>query len=128
MLAGADAKTAFDKDGLLDELKKALAERALNAEMDHHLETDEEDGNRRNGYGKKTVLTGTGKMALAVPRDRLSTFDPLLIAKYQRRFPGFDEKIISMYARGMSTREIQGHLRELYGLDVSPDLVSAVTD
>lgn len=128
LLAGTDAKTAFDKDGLLDELKKALAERALNAEMDHHLETGEEDGNRRNGYGKKTVLTGTGKMALAVPRDRLSTFDPLLIAKYQRRFPGFDEKIVSMYARGMSTREIQGHLRELYGLDVSPDLVSAVTD
>lgn len=128
LLAGSDAKTAFDKDGLLDELKKALAERALNAEMDHHLETGEEDGNRRNGYGKKTVLTGTGKMALAVPRDRLSTFDPLLIAKYQRRFPGFDEKIVSMYARGMSTREIQGHLRELYGLDVSPDLVSAVTD
>lgn len=128
LLAGADARTAFDKDGLLDELKKALAERALNAEMDHHLETGEEDGNRRNGYGKKTVLTGTGKIALQVPRDRLSTFDPHLIAKYQRRFPGFDEKIVSMYARGMSAREIQGHLRELYGLDVSPDLVSAVTD
>ena len=128
LLAGADAKTAFDKDGLLDELKKALAERALNAEMDHHLEAGEGDGNRRNGYGKKTVLTGTGKIALEVPRDRLSTFDPQLIAKYQRRFPGFDEKIVSMYARGMSTREIQGHLRELYGLDVSADLISAVTD
>ncbi|SUS05775.1 transposase [Candidatus Defluviicoccus seviourii] len=128
LLAGTDAKTAFDKDGLLDELKKALAERALNAEMDHHLETGEEDGNRRNGYGKKTVLTGTGKVALEVPRDRLATFDPQLIAKYQRRFPGFDEKIVSMYARGMSTREIQGHLREIYGLDVSPDLISAVTD
>jgi len=128
LLAGSDAKTAFDKDGLLDELKKALAERALNAEMDHHLETGEEDGNRRNGYGKKTVLTGTGKVALEVPRDRLATFDPQLIAKYQRRFPGFDEKIVSMYARGMSTREIQGHLREIYGLDVSPDLISAVTD
>ena len=128
LLAGTDAKTAFDKDGLLDELKKALAERALNAEMDHHLETGAEDGNRRNGYGKKTVLTGTGKLALEVPRDRLATFDPQLIAKYQRRFPGFDEKIVSMYARGMSTREIQGHLRELYGLDVSPDLISAVTD
>jgi len=128
LLAGADAKTAFDKDGLLDELKKALAERALNAEMDHHLEAGEGDGNRRNGYGRKTVLTGTGKIALEVPRDRLSTFDPQLIAKYQRRFPGFDEKIVSMYARGMSTREIQGHLRELYGLDVSPDLISAVTD
>ena len=128
LLAGTDAKTAFDKDGLLDELKKALAERALNGEMDHHLETGAEDGNRRNGYGKKTVLTGTGKLALEVPRDRLATFDPQLIAKYQRRFPGFDEKIVSMYARGMSTREIQGHLRELYGLDVSPDLISAVTD
>jgi putative transposase len=128
LLAGADAKTAFDKDGLLDELKKALAERALNAEMDHHLEAGEGDGNRRNGYGKKTVLTGTGNIALEVPRDRQATFDPQLIAKYQRRFPGFDEKIVSMYARGMSTREIQGHLRELYGLDVSPDLISAVTD
>lgn len=128
LLAGADAKTAFDKDGLLDELKKALAERALNAEMDHHLDTGEGIGNRRNGYGRKTVLTGSGKLALEVPRDGLSTFDPQLIAKYQRRLPGFDEKIVSMYARGMSTREIQGHLRELYGLDVSPDLVSAVTD
>ena len=128
LLAGADAKTAFDKDGLLDELKKALAERALNAEMDHHLEASGSDGNRRNGYGNKTVLTGTGKIALDVPRDRLSSFDPQLIAKYQRRFPGFDNKIISMYARGMTTREIQGHLRELYGIDVSPDLISAVTD
>jgi len=128
LLAGTDAKSAFDKDGLLDELKKALAERVLNAEMDHHLEAGEGNGNRRNGYGRKTVLTGTGKIDLAVPRDRLSSFDPQLIAKYQRRFPGFDEKIVSMYARGMSTREIQGHLRELYGLDVSPDLISAVTD
>jgi putative transposase len=128
LLGGADAKTAFDKDGLLDELKKALAERALNAEMDHHLDAGEGCGNRRNGYGRKTVLTGTGKIALDIPRDRLSSFDPQLIAKYQRRFPGFDDKIVSMYARGMSTREIQGHLRELYGIDVSPDLVSAVTD
>jgi putative transposase len=130
LLAGADAKTAFEKDGLLDELKKALAERVLNAEIDHHLEGSEADGraNSRNGYGKKRVLTDTGKIDLEVPRDRLSTFDPQLIAKYQRRFPGFDEKIISMYARGMSTREIQGHLRDLYGIDVSPDLISAVTD
>jgi len=126
LLGGADPKTAFAKDGLLDELKKALAERALNAEMDQHLASGE--GNSRNGYGGKTVLTGTGKIALEIPRDRLSTFDPQLIAKYQRRFPGFDEKIVSMYARGMSVREIQGHLRDLYGLDASPDLVSAVTD
>jgi putative transposase len=127
LLAGADPKTAFDPNGLLDGLKKALAERALNAEMDHHLSGEEAD-NSRNGYGKKTVLTDTGKIELEVPRDRQSSFDPQLIAKYQRRFPGFDDKIVSMYARGMSTREIVGHLRELYGTDVSPDLVSAVTD
>ena len=128
LLAGAEAKSAFAKDGLLDELKKALAERALNAEMDHHLDQESEAGNTRNGYGRKCVLTDTGKIDLEIPRDRLATFDPQLIAKYQRRFPGFDDKIVSMYARGMSTREIQGHLRELYGLEVSPDLVSAVTD
>ncbi len=130
LLAGADPKTAFAKDGLLDELKKALAERALNAEIDHHLDKGEEDGrvNSRNGYGRKSVLTETSKIELEVPRDRLSTFDPQLIAKYQRRFPGFDDKIVSMYARGMSVREIQGHLRDLYGVDVSADLVSAVTD
>ncbi|CAH2603426.1 transposase [Rhodovastum atsumiense] len=127
LLAGADPKTAFDPKGLLDELKKALAERVLNAEMDHHLAGDE-TGNSRNGYGRKTVITDTGKLTLEIPRDRQSTFDPQLIAKYQRRFPGFDDKIISMYARGMSTREIVGHLRELYGIDVSPDLISAVTD
>src|SRR3954464_6828416 len=128
LLAGADAKSAFAKDGLLDELKKALAERALNAEMDHHLNQDSESDNHRNGYGRKTVLTDTGKIDLEIPRDRLASFDPQLIAKYQRRFPGFDEKIVSMYARGMSVREIQGHLRDLYGIEVSPDLVSAVTD
>jgi putative transposase len=130
LLGGAEAKTAFDPKGLLDELKKALAERALNAEIDHHLDGEAVEGrsNSRNGYGKKTVLTDTGRMELEVPRDRLSTFDPQLIAKYQRRFPGFDDKIVSMYARGMSTREIQGHLRELYGIDASPDLISAVTD
>jgi putative transposase len=127
LLAGADPKTAFDPNGLLDGLKKALAERALNAEMDHHL-GGEEDGNSRNGYGRKTVVTDTGRIDLEVPRDRRSTFDPQLIAKYQRRFPGFDDKIVSMYARGMSTREIAGHLRDLYGIDVSPDLISAVTD
>src|ERR671939_193670 len=123
-------------DEVLDQLlagsdpRAALAERVLNAEIDHHLAGGEPDGrtNSRNGYGAKSVLTGTGKLDLQVPRDRLATFDPQLIAKYQRRFPGFDDKIVSMYARGMSTREIQGHLRELYGIEVSPDLVSAVTE
>ena len=130
LLGGSDPRAALADGGLLDGLKKALAERALNAELDHHLEGGQPDGraNSRNGYGAKSVLTGTGKLELQVPRDRLATFDPQLIAKYQRRFPGFDDKVVSMYARGMSTREIQGHLRELYGIEVSPDLVSAVTD
>ena len=127
LLGGADPKTAFDPNGLLDDLKKALAERALNAEMHHHL-ANGEAGNSRNGYGKKTVVTDTARIELDVPRDRQSSFDPHLIAKYQRRFPGFDEKIISMYARGMSVRETVGHLRDLYGVDVSRDLISAVTD
>lgn len=128
LLAGADAKTAFDQGGLLDELKKALAERALNAEMDHHLAGEDEAANGRNGYGKKTVVTDTGALTLTIPRDRQASFDPQLIGKYQRRFPGFDEKVISMYARGMSNREIVGHLREIYGVDVSPALISVVTD
>ena len=128
LLAGGDAAAALQQGGLLDSLKKALAERALNAEMDHHLGHEEQAGNNRNGYGRKTVVTDTGKIEIEVPRDRQGSFDPQLIAKYQRRFPGFDDKIVSMYARGMSTREITGHLRELYGIDVSPDLISTVTD
>ena len=130
LLSGRDAKTVFEQDGLLDELKKALAERILSAEMDHHLgqEPEQASGNHRNGTSPKTVLTDTGKLDLSIPRDRQGRFEPALIAKYQRRFPGFDEKIIALYARGMSTRDIQAHMRELYGIDISPDLVSAVTD
>ncbi len=126
LLAGADPKTAFAKDGLLDELKKALAERALNAEIDHHLDKGEEDGrvNSRNGYGRKSVLTETSKIELEVPRDRLSTFDPQLIAKYQRRFPGFDDKIVSMYARGMSVREIRA-ICAIFMASTSPPTSSA---
>jgi putative transposase len=130
LLAGRDPQTALGKDSLVDELRRALTERALNAEMDHHLDGEmaEGRGNSRNGYGRKTLLTDSGKLPISVPRDRLSTFDPQLIAKYRRRLPGFDDKIVSMYARGMTVREIQGHLAELYGIDVSPDLISAVTD
>ena len=130
LLAGRDPKAVFSKDGLFDELKKALAERVLNAELDDHLDTEAAEGsrNRRNGYSKKTVLTETAKIDVRIPRDREGTFDPKLIQRYQRRFPGFDDKIVSMYARGMTVREIQGHLLELYGLEVSPDLISAVTD
>lgn len=130
LLAGRDPNEVFAKDGLLDDLKKALSERILNAELDEHLEDENTEGNanRRNGHSRKAVLTGTSKMTLTIPRDRAGTFDPKLIANYQRRFPDFDDKIISMYARGMTVREIRGHLEELYGIDVSPDLISAVTD
>jgi putative transposase len=128
LLAGNDPQALFSKDGLIDQLKKRLAERVLNAELDHHLEQDDEAGNHRNGYSRKTVSTDTAKLQIEVPRDRRATFEPQLIAKYQRRFPGFDEKIVSMYARGLTTREIQGHLRDLYGVEMSPDLVSTITD
>jgi putative transposase len=130
LLAGRDPQAALGRDGLVDELKRALAERALHAEMDHHLNGEAAEGrpNSRNGYGHKTLLTDSGKLPISVPRDRLSSFDPQLIAKYRRRLPGFDDKLVSMYARGMTVREIQGHLADLYGLEVSPDLISAVTD
>ena len=130
LLAGRDPSSVFESGGLIDELKKRLAERMLNAELDHHLGNDGEQdaGNHRNGYGSKTVITDSGKLELAIPRDRHGRFDPVLIGKYRRRFAGFDEKIIGLYARGMSTREIAEHIGELYGAAISPDLVSAVTD
>lgn len=128
LLSGTDAAAALSQGVLLASLKKAFAERALNAEMDHHLGQEEQGNNSRNGYGRKTVTTDSGRIELEVPRDRAGSFDPQLITKYQRRFPGFDDKIISMYARGMSTREITGHLRDLYGIDASPDLISTITD
>jgi len=135
LLKDVDPKAVFSSEGLMAELKKALAERILNAEMDQHLESEgaggpdgAPTGNHRNGYSKKTVLTDNSQIELEVPRDRRGTFEPQLIAKYQRRFPGFDDKIISMYARGMSVREIQGHLRDLYGIEASPQLISTVTD
>ena len=128
LLKDKDPKAIFSSEGLLGELKKALAERVLNAEMEHHLSDSTQDEvsegekatNHRNGYSKKTVLTENEALELSIPRDRRGNFEPQLIAKYQRRFPGFDDKIISMYARGMSVREIQGHLRELYGIEASP--------
>lgn len=130
LLKGRDPGTVFEARGLVDALKKRLAERMLNAEMDQHLGADEEQesGNHRNGYGSKNVLTDAGKLELAIPRDRHGRFDPVLIAKYRRRFAGFDDKIIALYARGMTTREIQAHVGELYGIEISPDLVSTVTD
>ncbi len=129
LLAGRDPQDLFPKDGLVDELQKALCERLLNAELDEHLVGDagRVAGNHRNSVSKKTMLTGTSKVTLDIPRDRDGSFDPKLIARYQRRFPDLDDKVVSMYARGMSVREIRVHLQELYGIDVSPDLISAVT-
>ena len=130
LLAGRDPATVFESGGLVDELKKRLAERMLNAELDHHLDSaaEEEVGNHRNGYGRKTVITDTGKLELSIPRDRHSRFDPVRIGKNRRRVAGFDDKIIALYARGMTTREIAEHIGELYGAEISPDLISAVTD
>jgi putative transposase len=130
LLEGQDPATVLRSDGLLGELKKALAERMLNAELDVHLDSEAEQGsgNHRNGSSQKTVLSEDGELVLSIPRDRHGRFDPVLIRKYQRRFPGFDHKIIALYARGMSTRDIQAHVGELYGVSISPELVSAVTD
>src|SRR5512134_2048542 len=126
LLAGTDARAALDPGGLVDGLKKALTERALNAEMDHHLDSENEAENRRNGYGAKTVLTDSGKLEIAVPRDRAATFDPQLIAKYQRRFPGFDEKIVSMYARNRVARRLVGPLEfSASGLSSDPGIARA---
>src|SRR3954449_5431219 len=122
------------EDGLFRELKRRLIERALGAELTEHLGYEKGDpagrgrGNSRNGTSAKTVLTEDGQVEIAVPRDRAGSFEPQLIAKGQAHFDGFDDKILSLYARGMTVREIQGHLLELYGTDVSPDLISRVTD
>ncbi|SCA56128.1 transposase (fragment) [Candidatus Terasakiella magnetica] len=122
------------EDGLLKQLKKALLERAMNAELDEHLGYAKNDpagrngGNSSNGHGRKTIVGEDGEMEITTPRDRDATFEPQIIKKGQRRFEGFDDKIISMYARGMSINEIRGHLEEIYGVAVSKDLISTVTD
>jgi putative transposase len=120
-------------DGLLKQLTAALVSKALSAEMTEHLGYEKNEvagrgsGNSRNGTSEKTLKTDSGEMPIEVPRDRNGSFEPQLVKKHQTHFDGFDEKIISMYARGMTVREIQGHLQELYGVEVSPDLISRVT-
>ncbi len=115
-------------------LKKAIIERAMGAEISHHLGYAPGDArpagqtNHRNGTSGKTVLTDDGAVRIEVPRDREGSFEPQIIPKHERRFTGFDAKIISMYARGMTVREIQGHLLEIYGVEVSPEFISTVTD
>lgn len=124
-----DAESLLGKNGLAGQLKKMLAERMLTAELNHRLANEAESGeNHRKGSSSKTVLTPGGEIQLDVPRDRLASFEPKLVAKHQRRMEGFDGHVISMYARGMSVRETQGHLLELYGTQVSPELISTITD
>src|ERR671915_603252 len=122
------------QDGLLQQLTKALVERALGGELTYHLGYDKHSpkgnnsGNSRNGSTAKTLRGKRGQVQIDVPRDRDSSFEPQLVKKGQTRFDGLDEKIISLYARGMTQREIQGHLEEIYGVEVSPNLISTVTD
>ncbi|MBX3328567.1 MAG: IS256 family transposase [Bryobacteraceae bacterium] len=120
--------------GLLKQLTKAIVERALHTELTEHLGYEKHEpsgrgkGNTRNGTSKKTLQGDFGELEIAVPRDRNASFEPKIVEKHQRRWAGFDDKILSMYARGMTTREIQGHLEEIYGVEVSPGLISNVTD
>lgn len=122
------------ENGLLKQLTKKLLERAMQAEMTEHLgyekhaPTGNNSGNSRNGRYRKKVKGDFGNLDVTVPRDRNSTFEPIILPKGETRFTGFDDKIISMYARGMTTRDIQGHLEEIYGVEVSPTLISQVTE
>jgi putative transposase len=118
----------FGAEGLLKQLTGKLVERALKAELDHHLEQDGEASNRSNGTSAKTLLTEHGPVGIDVARDRAGTFEPLLLPKHQKRIKGLDDKILSLYARGMSVRDIQAHLAELYGTEISPELISRVTE
>jgi putative transposase len=134
LLQGATSQDAiFGPDGVLKRLTGAIVERALAAELDVHLRAEQDaaearTGNRRNGKSPKTLQTEQGPVPIAVPRDRHGTFAPQLVKKHQTRIPGLDDKVLSMYARGLSTRDIQAHLEELYGTEMSPTLISAVTD
>lgn len=129
-----DPRDLLGEGGLIKQLTAALVGRVLDEELTHHLGYERNDpaglgtGNSRNGTNKKTLLTGNGKLPITVPRDRAGTFEPQLVRKHQRRLEGFDDKVISLYARGMTVREIQGHLQELYGVEVSPDLISRATE
>ena len=135
LLAGySKPEDLIGPDGLLKQLTAALVERALNAELSEHLGYEKNSpagrgsGNNRNGTSSKTLKTDKGELPIEVPRDRNGSFEPVLVKKHQTHFDGFDDKILSMYARGMSVRDIQQHLKELYGTEVSPDLISRVTD
>jgi transposase-like protein len=129
-----DPKQILTKDGLLGQMQTAFVERVLEGEMSEHLgyarhaREGHGSGNSRNGHGRKTVRTETEQLEIAVPRDREGSFEPQLVKKRQRRLEGFDDKVIALYARGITTREIASQLEELYGVEVSPTLISSVTD
>lgn len=129
-----DPEDLIGENGLLKELTKRLLERAMAAEMTEHVgyekhgSTGKNSGNSRNGRSAKTIKGTFGTMPIEVPRDRNGTFEPKIVAKHQTRFTGFDDNIISLYARGLSTREIKQHLEEIYQVEVSPGLISTVTD
>ena len=130
----ADPKDILGKNGLLKQLTKRLVERTLKAELTDHLGYEPHapeghgSGNNRNGKSQKTVQSESGPLQIEVPRDRNGTFEPQFIKKRQRRLEGFDDKVLALYARGLSTRDIQGQLEEIYGVEVSPTLISNVTD
>src|SRR3984885_8332874 len=120
----------FGQEGLLKQLTGRLVERALKAELEVHLDEEQQSGttNRSNGTTPETLLTEQGPVPIEVPRDRASTFEPVLVPKHSRRIRGLDDKILALYARGMSVRDIQAHLQELYGTAISPELISRVTE
>jgi putative transposase len=134
LLKGKSPEEILGRDGVLKGLTKRLVERALEGELTTHLGYQKHaaegrnSGNSRNGASPKNVLTDSGELELEIPRDRNGEFDPQLVRKGQRRLPGFDDKVIALYARGLTTREIQGHLLDLYDVEVSPTLISNVTD
>ncbi|MBK8230616.1 MAG: IS256 family transposase [Candidatus Eisenbacteria bacterium] len=134
LIRGLSPKEILGEGGLLKQMTKRLAERALQAEMTEHLGYEKHavsghhSGNSRNGTTAKTIITESGQVEIEVPRDRAGEFEPQLVPKRQRRLEGFDEKVIALYSRGLTTREIQGHLKDLYQVEVSPSLISTVTD
>ena len=133
-LSGMTQEKLFGQDGIIRNLTSRLLNRILEAEMDVHLgykkhsNDGDNSGNSRNGYSKKKILTHDQNVELNIPRDRNSEFEPEIVPKYAKRLPLFNEQIISLYSRGMTTRDIQAHLNEIYGVDVSPELISRVTD
>jgi putative transposase len=126
--------TAESVDAVMRKFMKAILERALGAEMTHYLgyapggDKPAGTANHRNGSSGKTVLTDDGPLCIDVPRDRHGAFEPQIVGKHERRFTGFDDRIIALYARGLTVREVQAHLQEMYAVDVSADLISTVTD